>query len=66
MHKRPKLQEAIQVLQNLSPSNEDCASALSEYHDMVSNGDEFFAARIVVDIVDHYYHILDSKGIAHG
>jgi hypothetical protein len=66
MHKRPKLQEAISVLQKLSTENEDCASALSEYREMVSSGDEFFAARMVVDIVDHYYHILDTKGIAHG
>ena len=66
MHKRPKLQEAIEVLQSLSAANEDCASALTEYHEMVSEGNEFFAARIIVDIVDHYYHILDTKGIAHG
>jgi hypothetical protein len=66
MHKRPKLQEAIDVLHNLSPSNEDCASALQEYHEMVSKGNEFFAARMIVDIVDHYYHILETKGIAHG
>jgi hypothetical protein len=33
---------------------------------MVSEGNEFFAARMVVDIVDHYYHILETKGIAHG
>ena len=66
MHKRPKLREAIEVLQNLSPANEDCVSALAEYHEMVSNGSEFLAARMVVDIVDHYYHILETKGIAHG
>jgi len=66
MHKRPKLQEAIDVLQNLSAKNEDCESALSEYYDMVNKGEEFFAARMVVDIVDHYYNILDTKGIAHG
>ena len=66
MHKRPKLQEAIDVLQKLSPKNEDCNSALTEYYEMVNEGEEFFAARMVVDIVDHYYHILDTKGIAHG
>ena len=66
MHKRPKLREAIQVLQTLSTANEDCSSALTEYYEMVSNGSEFFAARMVVDIVDHYYHILETKGIAHG
>ena len=66
MHKRPKLQEAIDVLQNLSAKNEDCYSALTEYYEMVNEGEEFFAARMVVDMVDHYYHILDTKGIAHG
>jgi|TARA_R110000803_G_scaffold128246_1_gene195667 hypothetical protein len=66
MHKRPKLQEAINVLKKLSDQNEDCASALSEYNQMIDNGDEFFAARMIVDIVDHYYHILDTKGIVHG
>ena len=66
MHKRPKLQEAIEVLQKLSNKNEDCDSALTEYHEMVAEGQEFFAARMIVDMVDHYYHILDTKGIAHG
>jgi hypothetical protein len=66
MHKRPKLIEALQVLKSLAHINEECAEALEEYNNFLAQGQEFFAARFVVDIVDHYYHVLDSKGIAHG
>lgn len=66
MHRRPKLNEAIEVLRSLSPINEDALQAIVDYNDLVAKGQEFVASRMVVDIVDHYYHLLDLKGIAHG
>ena len=66
MHKRPTLNESIKVLTDLAPINEDCAEALDEYYSLKQQGHEFFAARIAVEIVDHYYHVLDTKGLAHG
>lgn len=66
MHRRPKLNEAIEVLRSLSPINEDALQAIVDYNDLVAQGQEFVASRMVVDIVDHYYHLLDLKGIAHG
>jgi hypothetical protein len=66
MHRRPKLTEAIEVLRSLSPINEDALQAIVDYNDLVAQGQEFVASRMVVDIVDHYYHLLDLKGIAHG
>ncbi len=42
------------------------AEALQQYHDMRAEGMHFEAARMVVDIIDHHYHLLDAKGIAHG
>lgn len=66
MHRRPKLKEAIEVLQNLSLHNEDAQIAIADYNSLMSSGQEFLASRMVVEIVDHYYHLLDLKGIAHG
>jgi len=66
MHRRPKLLEAIEVLKSLSASNEDAQTAIADYYNLIANGEEFLASRMVVDIVDHYYHLLDLKGIAHG
>lgn len=67
MHRRPKLQEAIEVLKTLANkySNEDAADALHMYNVMKTDN-EFIAALAVVDIVDHYYHLLDLKGVQHG
>lgn len=66
MHKRPSLSEALQVLKQLAPINDECGEALDEYYSFKAQGEEFFAARMVVDIVDHYYHVLSTKGLAHG
>ena len=61
MHRRPKLHEAIEVLQTISIHNEDAQSALADYNNLVANGEIFTASRMVVDIVDHYYHL---QGVA--
>lgn len=65
MHRRPNLNEAIDVLRSLSASHEDALQALVDYNDLVKQGQQFTAGRMVIDIVDHYYHLLDLKGIAH-
>ena len=66
MHRRPKLLEAIDVLKSISVHNEDAQSAMADYYSLVATGNIFLASRMVVDIVDHYYHLLDQKGIVHG
>ena len=66
MHRRPKLLEAIEVLTTISVHNEDAQTALADYNSLMANGNIFLASRMVVDIIDHYYHLLDLKGIAHG
>lgn len=54
MHKRPSLQEAKAFLQQHSPET------MSEYREMKASHGEFFAARYVVDIVDHYNHLQEK------
>jgi hypothetical protein len=60
MHRRPKLHEAIKVLQKLSTNNVDAHTAITDYNAMLLKGDIFQASRMVVDIVDHYYHVLGT------
>jgi hypothetical protein len=63
MHRRPKLHEAIEVLQTISAHNDDAQAALADYNNLMANDQVFLASRMVVDIVDHYYHL---QGISHG
>lgn len=63
MHRRPNLKEAIEVLQNASTNNADALLAINEYNALLIKGEVFLASRMVVDIVDHYYHL---QGISHG
>ena len=51
MHKRPSLLEAKAVLSQHSPET------MKEYNDLKESHGEFFAARFIVDIVDHYNHL---------
>jgi len=60
MHKRPSLQEALTVLKRYSGVSEDCADALCDYH-RIKQYNQFLAARMVVDIVDHFYHISETS-----
>lgn len=62
MHRRPKLKEAINVLHTLSAHNEDALQAIVDYNDLMARGQQFTASLMVVDIVDHFYHLLDVKG----
>lgn len=61
MHRRPSLQEAISVLGSLKSISDDANEALNEYYALKEAGQEFLAARLVVEIVDFYYH---ATGVA--
>ena len=51
MHKRPTLSEAKALLTQHAPD------IMQEYHELFDSHGEFFAARFIVDIVDHYNHL---------
>ncbi len=51
MHKRPSLLEAKALL------NQHAPDVMKEYYTLIGTHGEFFAARYLVDIVDHYNHI---------
>ena len=51
MHKRPTLSEAKAVLSQHSPET------MTEYTELKKTHGEFFAARFIVDIVDHFNHL---------
>ena len=59
MHKRPSLSEAKALLYQHAPE------IMDEYHTLIKTHGEFFAARYIVDIVDHYNHI-NNVGVANG
>ena len=65
MHKRPRLAEAISVLEKASSFSTEAASALEQYYNMRAQGLIFEACRLVVDIVDHHNHIM-SVGVVNG
>ena len=54
MHKRPSLQEAKAILTPHSPDT------MQEYYEMKESHGEFFAARFIVDVVDHFNHLQDK------
>ena len=54
MHKRPTLQEAKAVLTQHSPDT------MEEYEQLKLTHGEFFAARFIVDIVDHFNHLQEK------
>jgi len=54
MHKRPTLQEAKLFLTRHSPDT------IREYEQLVESHGEFFAARFIVDIVDHFNHLQEK------
>jgi|TARA_B100000424_G_C22912046_1_gene485227 hypothetical protein len=55
MHKRPSLSEALTLLQVNNQYD-----VLDEYVQLKKSHGEFFAARFVVDIVDHYNHLMEK------
>lgn len=60
MHKRPSLLEAKAFLTQHAPD------IMQEYSELLISHGEFFAARYIVDIVDHYNHLKQLKDAAHG
>ena len=54
MHKRPSLLEAKAILSQHSPDT------MQEYTEMKLTHGEFFAARFIVDIVDHFNHLQEK------
>lgn len=66
MNKRPRLNEAIEVLKALANISPEASEALVDYAEMREQGLHFEACRMVVDIIDQHYKTLDEKGIAHG
>ena len=60
MHKRPTLSEAKAFLQQHSPET------MAEYRELYHSHGEFFAARFIVDIVDHYNHLKELKNTVNG
>ena len=54
MHKRPSLQEAKAILLQHSPDT------IKEYEQMKTSHGEFFAARFIDDIVDHFNHLQEK------
>tara|TARA_B100000424_G_C22592918_1_gene332115 strand:- start:101 stop:283 length:183 start_codon:yes stop_codon:yes gene_type:complete len=57
MHKRPSLSEAKALL------NQHAPEIMKEYETMKITHGEFFAARYIVDIVDHYNHITTTAQV---
>ena len=57
MHKRPSLSEAKALL------NQHAPDIMNEYETMKNTHGEFFAARYIVDIVDHYNHITTTAQV---
>lgn len=66
MHRRPNLKEALDILSHYSDISIEAAEMLAEYKTLCENDQEFFAARLVVEVVDHFYHINDVKGVFNG
>ena len=54
MHKRPSLSEAKAILTQHSPDT------MEEYEQHKRSHGEFFAARFIVDIVDHFNHLQEK------
>ena len=66
MHRRPGLKEALSVLESYAALNVEAAEVLQEYKTLCLDNQEFFAARLVVEIVDHFYHINGIGEVSNG
>jgi predicted nuclease of restriction endonuclease-like RecB superfamily len=66
MHKRPRLEEALAVLEAAATISTDAVQAIEQYHEMRAQGLIFEACRMVVDIVDHHYHLMSTAGVVNG
>jgi hypothetical protein len=66
MHKRPRLAEAIAVLESVSSISTEAVEALEQYYEMRAQGLIFEACRMVVDIVDQHNHNMSTASVANG
>jgi hypothetical protein len=66
MHRRPRLKEAVQLLEQLSQISPEAAQAIEEYNELLVKGYEFAAAHLVVEIVDYYYHLNNVQECVNG
>lgn len=64
MNKRPRLQEALQMVKNLN--NKDSQELLDDYFKLKESGQEYIAARLLVDTVELFYKIRNSKSAVNG
>lgn len=51
MNKRPSLNEALNVIRKFKDYSSECANLLVEYDELIVKGQEFLAARLVVECV---------------
>lgn len=66
MNKRPSISEALSVINRMSNHSEECVILLQEYSNLKQSGNEFLAARMLVDSVEHFYQSLDAIEAVHG
>jgi hypothetical protein len=52
MNKRANLQQSIAILESASQYSEDAKQLLIDYYDYKQQGQDFLAAKMVVDVVE--------------
>lgn len=52
MHKRPSLKQSLETLSKYKNISEECNQTLIDYNNMKKDN-EFLAARMVVEVVNH-------------
>jgi hypothetical protein len=66
MNKRPNISEALAVITRMALHSKECINLLAEYDRLKLEGNEFLAARMLVDSVEHFYQSLDNIEAVHG
>jgi hypothetical protein len=61
MKKKSNLQQSINILQQASTYSSEAAELLVDYYDLKKQGQEFLAARLVVDVVEFFEKDIQSK-----
>lgn len=64
MTKRPNLNEALNFIRGFRDYNSECANLLVEYDELVVKGQEFLAARLVVETVVDFNTNLANTAIS--
>lgn len=63
MHKRPNLSTALEILTKYKSIIPECQETLDDYYRLKAKNQEFLAARMVVEIVDHFNHLTETQKI---